>query len=82
MKIVMTYDVSDGCTYSYTKTYCFDAYDSVKQAEEEFFTLCESSNTFIFVKKDFCSMDFYTSEGNYTEPKFQELNDWFEYNKH
>ena len=71
MKLVMTYTVGDGCSWSADETIPFE-YESVEKAEYDFLTLCEQSKTdyqsdspvyrsgyFKFCNREFNWNDFY-----------------------
>ena len=76
MKIVMSYTLSDDCTYSSDHVICMEA-ESIEAAYCEFVDLYEKGEKF-----EYCGYEFYGCEfEKHNFPEFRELDDWFEYNK-
>lgn len=89
MKLVLTYEVSDDCTYSCTTDIPFE-YESIESAELEFLRLYEEAcnisdiwkRTFVF---EFCGKEYYCGDfsgyrngvTSYREPRIRELEEWF-----
>lgn len=86
MKIVMTYDVTDGCTYSCEVTLPLE-YDSPEQAKLDFEAAFNAANvidpvtgyfhgTFMMFGQEFFVVTF-KYEGEVTLPNFYSLDEWF-----
>lgn len=89
MKLVVEYQVSDGCTYSFTETVPVE-YESAESFIVEFEQLCKVEKEgrlqsgFLFAGKWFDATNFFeynwtTKERVFYPPKVFTVDEWFDY---
>lgn len=88
MRLILSFNVSDQCTYSYTETVPIEA-ESPEAAIVEFEAQCNAAQTklekrwfsgeFTACGRTFDTTNFYI-DGQYWPPSIQTFDEWFEAN--